>query len=115
MAKVYVIANLFLLTKNDIIVHYNKFPNLGFYHTNFFNLKGPRAPSQNCKKKKKIPASFNLYSSRHTAHLKVQALSAHVYILKDLPVHYGTSLPKNRYCGNMRYQGCHGQGKSSGK
>ena len=29
MAKVCVIANLFLLTKNDIIVHYDNFPNLG--------------------------------------------------------------------------------------
>ena len=40
---------VFLLTKNDIIMHYNKFPNLGIYHTNFPNLKGPRAPSQDCK------------------------------------------------------------------
>ena len=52
MAKVLgVITNLFfLLTKNDIIVHYNKFPNLGVYDANFPNLKGPGAPSQNCKK-----------------------------------------------------------------
>ena len=41
---------VFLLTKNDIIVHYNKFPNLGVYHATFPNLKGPRAPSRNCKK-----------------------------------------------------------------
>ena len=34
-----------LLTKIDIIVHYNTFPNLGVYHANFPNLKGPRAPS----------------------------------------------------------------------
>ena len=50
MAKVCVIANLFLLTKNDIIVHYNKFANLWIYHANFLNLKGPRVPSKNCKK-----------------------------------------------------------------
>ena len=46
MAIVCVIANL-LLTKNDIIVRYNKFPNLGVCHPNFPNLKGPRAPFQN--------------------------------------------------------------------
>ena len=34
-----------------VIEHYNKFPNLGVYPTNFPNLKGPRAPSQTCKKK----------------------------------------------------------------
>ena len=53
MAIECVIANYFflLLTKNDIIVHYIKFPNLGVCHANFPNLKGPRAPSQNCKKK----------------------------------------------------------------
>ena len=54
MAKVYVIANLFfLLTQNDIIVYFYKFPNFGVYHTYFANLKGPRAPppSQNWKKK----------------------------------------------------------------
>ena len=45
MAKVCAIANMFLLTKNDIIVHNNKFLNLRVYHTNFPNLKGPRAPS----------------------------------------------------------------------
>ena len=51
MVKVSVIANLFfLLTKNDIIVHYNKVSNLGVYRANFPNLKGPRAPSQNCNK-----------------------------------------------------------------
>ena len=42
----------FILTKNDFIMHFNKFPNLGVYHANFPNLKGPRAPSQNCKKNK---------------------------------------------------------------
>ena len=42
---------VFLLTKNDIIVHYYKSPNLGGSHANFLNLKGPRAPSQNCQKK----------------------------------------------------------------
>ena len=47
-----VIANWFLLlTKNDIIVHYNKFSNLGVHHATFPNLKDTRAPSQNCKKK----------------------------------------------------------------
>ena len=52
MAKVCIIAILFfLLTKNDIYVHYNKFPNLGVYHINFPNLKGHRASSQNAKKK----------------------------------------------------------------
>ena len=45
-----VLAYLFLLTKNDIIVQYNKFSNLGDYQANFPNLKGPRAPSQNFKK-----------------------------------------------------------------
>ena len=47
-----VIANLFFfIDQNDINVHYNKFPNLGVYNATFFSLKGPRAPSQNCKKK----------------------------------------------------------------
>ena len=40
------------MTKNDIIVHCNKFPNVGVYHANFPNLKGPRVPSQN---RNKIP------------------------------------------------------------
>ena len=40
----------FLLTRNDVIVHYNKFPNLGVYHVTFPNLKGPFAPSKNYKK-----------------------------------------------------------------
>ena len=40
----------FLLTKNDIIVLYNKFPYLGVYHAPFPNLKDPRATFQNCKK-----------------------------------------------------------------
>ena len=51
MAVVYVIANLFLIDQNAVIVRYNKFPNLGVYHANFPNLKSPWAPSQNCKKK----------------------------------------------------------------
>ena len=38
MAIVCVIANLFLYTKNDIIVHYNKFPNLGVCRASFPNL-----------------------------------------------------------------------------
>ena len=45
IAKVCVIADFFYL-----FVHCTKFPNLGVYHANFPNLKGPRAPSQNCKK-----------------------------------------------------------------
>ena len=40
----------FLLTKNDIIVHNNKFPNLGVCCANFPDLKGHGAPSQNHKK-----------------------------------------------------------------
>ena len=47
MAKVCVIAHLFLLTKNNIIKHYNKFTNLWVYHANFPNLKDARAPYQN--------------------------------------------------------------------
>ena len=40
-----------------------KFPNLVVYRANFPNLKGPRAPSQNCKKK--IPAaSLFLYMQK---------------------------------------------------
>ena len=41
---------IFIEKKNDIIVHYNKFPNLGVYHADFPNLKDPRAASRNCKK-----------------------------------------------------------------
>ena len=51
MAKVYVIAKIFYWPKMTIVVHYNKFPNLGVCHSNILNLKGPRAPSRNCKKK----------------------------------------------------------------
>ena len=55
MAIVSVMANynffFFLLIENAIIVHYKKFPNIEVYHANFPNLKGPRAPSQNCRKK----------------------------------------------------------------
>ena len=51
MAIVCVIANFFFIDQNDlIIVHYNKFTNLGVFRTNFPDLKGPRIPSQNCKK-----------------------------------------------------------------
>ena len=53
MATVCVIAHLFFIDQNDIIVHYSIFPNVGVYHATFPNLKGPRALSQNCKK---IPA-----------------------------------------------------------
>ena len=55
MAIVCVIANFFLFTKNDIIVHFNKFPNLGVYQATFSNLKGPRAPSKNCRKIPDLP------------------------------------------------------------
>ena len=47
MAIECVIAIFFLLTKNDINVHYNTFPKLGVYHATFLNLKGPKVPSQN--------------------------------------------------------------------
>ena len=57
----------FLLTKNDIIVHYNKFPNLGVYCANFFpNLKSPGAPSQNCKKKSLPPKPLGEISLNFT-------------------------------------------------
>ena len=42
MAIVCVIANLKM--------PFRKFPNLRVYQANFPNLKGPRAPSQNCQK-----------------------------------------------------------------
>ena len=46
MAIVCVIANfVFKLTINAV------FPKIVVYRANFPNLKGPRAPSQNCKKK----------------------------------------------------------------
>ena len=48
----------FLLTKNDvIIVHYHF-----FYHATFPNLKGPRAPSQNCLK---VPESNYWFCNTH--------------------------------------------------
>ena len=49
MAIVCVIAYLFFIDHKLQIVHYNIFPNLGVYDATFPNLKGPRAPSQNCK------------------------------------------------------------------
>ena len=49
---------VFLMTKNDIIVHHNKFSNWGVYHANLPNLKDPRAPSQNFKK---IPVYISCY------------------------------------------------------
>ena len=55
MAIVCVIANLFLIDQKCHNCVQNKFPNLRVYHAHFPNLKGPRAPSQNCKK---IPAHF---------------------------------------------------------
>ena len=50
MAIACVIVNLFLLTKKDIIMHYNKFPNLGVYRATFPNLKGPKALPKIAKK-----------------------------------------------------------------
>ena len=52
MALVCVIVDLFLLTKKDIIMHYNKFPNLGVYRATFPNLKGPKALPKIAKKQK---------------------------------------------------------------
>ena len=43
MAILCVIVYCFLLTKIDIIMHYNKFPNLGVCRASFPNLKGSRA------------------------------------------------------------------------
>ena len=51
----YVLICWGFFTKNEIIVHCNKFPNLGVYPATFPNLKGPRAPSQYCKKKIPVP------------------------------------------------------------
>ena len=66
MAIVCVIANLiFLLSKNDLIVICHKFPILGICHSNFPNLKGPRAPSQHCKK-----SLFQLKSNKKAEHIK---------------------------------------------
>ena len=45
MAIVCVIANLFFIDQNDIIVHYKKVPNLGVC-----NLKGPRPLPKIAKK-----------------------------------------------------------------
>ena len=56
------------MTKNDIIVHYNKFPNSGVFGANFPNLKGPRTPSQNCKK---IPVRIYYLSLAMQIGLKV--------------------------------------------
>ena len=50
MTIVCVIANLFLLTKSDLIVHNDKILNLGVYRATFPNVKGHRAPSQNFPK-----------------------------------------------------------------
>ena len=38
---------VFILTRNDIIVLYNKFPDLVVYHATFPNLKGPRFMDDN--------------------------------------------------------------------
>ena len=52
MAKVCVIANLiFLLTKNDIIVHYNKIAKKSLCFSVVLQaVLTPASPSQNCKK-----------------------------------------------------------------
>ena len=57
MEKVCVIAKK-IFTKNDIIVQYNKFLNLGVYHANFFPTSNAlvKAPFQ--KLQKQIPGSF---------------------------------------------------------
>ena len=53
------VANLFLLTKNDIkFMHYNKFPNLGVYRATFPNLKGHRGPSEIATKSLEPSLSF---------------------------------------------------------
>ena len=81
-----VIANLFFLfTKNDIIVHYNKIPNLGVCCTNFPNLTGPRTPSQNCKKNPCFVIFFN-----ELQHAKCLTL----FILMDLPRHVDRLRPE---------------------
>ena len=52
MAIVCVIANfVFKLTKKCCSCLFRKFPKIVVYRANFPNLKGPRAPSQNCQKK----------------------------------------------------------------
>ena len=60
IAIVCVIANCFFIDKNDLIMHFNKFPNLGVYHSNFPNLKGPRAPSKISKNNPCVPKSHVL-------------------------------------------------------
>ena len=50
MAKVCVIAILFLIDRKCHYCLFKKFPNLVVYRANFPNLKGPTAPSQNCQK-----------------------------------------------------------------
>ena len=51
MAIVCVIANLFLNSPKMPLLLFRKIPNLVVYRPNFPNLNGPKAPSQNCKKK----------------------------------------------------------------
>ena len=69
-AIVCLIDHLFLLTKNDIIVHYNKFSNLGVYRATFPDLKGPRAPPQNCKNIPEMGEILVLMSSHMTVHVQ---------------------------------------------
>ena len=40
---------LVYIDQNDIIVHYNAYPNLGVYRATFPNLKGPSAPPKIAK------------------------------------------------------------------
>ena len=77
-------------------MYYNEFPNLGFYCADFPNLKGPR---DFLKIEEKIPAQFNFsynYSSRQTAHLKVQTLShVHTMLKSDRSVLEGCYLSED--------------------
>ena len=69
MAKICLIAYLVFFIdqkKRDIIEHYNKFPNYGVYRASFPNLKGPRAPSQNCKKRA-VKRDFRPYIRQYTS------------------------------------------------
>ena len=59
---------------NYILEHYNKFPNLRVCNANFPNLKGPRAPSQNCKKN----PWYNLIK-KHFGGIKCEYFLIHQY------------------------------------
>ena len=71
MESICVISKLFfLLTKNDIIVHYNKIPNLGIYHANYPNLKDPKGPFPKLQKKS-LPCSTLALKAPKRMHLKM--------------------------------------------